>query len=223
MSNAALTAVFEHSETRNAARLLMLALADRANEQGRAWPGNKDLMRRTGLSESSVIEAKKKAVALEELHVQRNGGPHRTDLYTLQILDRPDSGPSRIERDTLQIPDPNPPDFGPKPSLTLKNPHSLDRVSRKSKPDEDPDFATFWQAYPRKTAKTNAAKAWRATAQHRPPLNGLLGALEKHKLSHQWQEPRFIPHPATWLNGHRWADELQPAEPVEPQPIRLRL
>jgi hypothetical protein len=225
MSNTALNAVFERSRTKNGARLVMLALADRANAEGKAWPGNDDLVLRTGLSKSAVIKAKNEAVALGELHIEPRRGPHRTNLYTLQILDGADSGRCRIETDTLQILDIDPPDSGPKPSLTLKNPQPLDRARGKvnPKPENAPDFAAFWQAYPRKTAKTQAAKAWRATARHRPPLDELLAAIERHKGSRQWADAQYVPYPATWLNGRRWADELKDRESAKPQPIRVRL
>ena len=25
----------------------------------------------------------------------------------------------------------------------------------------------------------------------------------------RWSDPEFIPYPASWLNGHRWEDELE--------------
>jgi hypothetical protein len=86
-----------------------------------------------------------------------------------------------------------------------------EREPRKAKPKaaDDPDFAAFWTAYPRKTAKPSALKAWRA-AKDRPPLAELLAALDRHKASRQWQDGQFIPHPATWINGQRWADENKP-------------
>ena len=39
----------------------------------------------------------------------------------------------------------------------------------------------------------------------------MLTAIEAQKGSAQWQENggQFIPHPATWLNGHRWEDEVR--------------
>ena len=41
----------------------------------------------------------------------------------------------------------------------------------------------------------------------------ILTAIEKQKQTAQWQEDggRFVPYPATWLNGHRWEDEVQAA------------
>jgi hypothetical protein len=229
MSNALLTAVFDHSRTRHAARLLMLALADRADDSGTAWPSIGDIMRRTGLSRGTVHGAMRKAVELGELSVDHFAGPKLCNRYKLHvgtrsdIEPRSDSEPVQILHRPVQILDITRSDSEPKPSVTLKNPQSLDRPSRKAKPTttEDPDFAAFWTAYPRKTAKPAALKAWRATAKGRPPLAELIAALEKHKASRQWQDPQFVAHPATWLRGQRWLDELKAA--TEPKPARLRL
>ena len=38
-------------------------------------------------------------------------------------------------------------------------------------------------------------------------LETMINAILKQKQSDQWSDPRFVPHPATWLNGHRWEDE----------------
>jgi len=54
-------------------------------------------------------------------------------------------------------------------------------------------------------------------------LEQLLAALAKHNASRQWNDPQFIPHPATWLNQHRWADELKADEPIRSQLLRTRL
>jgi hypothetical protein len=63
-------------------------------------------------------------------------------------------------------------------------------------------------------------KAWRS-AKHRPPLADLLAALDRHKGSEQWQAARFIPHPATWINGQRWDDQLPIADERKPPALRL--
>ena len=34
----------------------------------------------------------------------------------------------------------------------------------------------------------------------------VMAGLTRDKQSEQWQTPRFIPHPATWLNGRCWED-----------------
>lgn len=70
------------------------------------------------------------------------------------------------------------------------------------------DFAIFWDAYPRKKGKGAAQQAYAAAIKRMsgsdPPVQ-LLAALERVKPT--WREPKFIPHPATWLNQSRWEDE----------------
>ena len=70
-------------------------------------------------------------------------------------------------------------------------------------------FEAFYAAYPKKVAKPQALKAWNKQAATVGP-DVIMAALDKHKHQEQWQKEngKFIPHPATWLNQHRWNDEL---------------
>lgn len=72
-------------------------------------------------------------------------------------------------------------------------------------------FARFWSAYPKKTAKQSAYKAWIKLKPDKELTEKILSALERHKKSVQWLKDngQFIPYPATWLNGKRWEDNLQ--------------
>lgn len=75
----------------------------------------------------------------------------------------------------------------------------------------DPNsFAEFWQDYPRKVAKPQALKAWKALKLNASEIGTLMAGLQRAKQSDQWQRDagKFIPHPATWLNGRRWEDEI---------------
>lgn len=74
-------------------------------------------------------------------------------------------------------------------------------------PKADGEFDVFWLSYPRKVGKEAARKAWKATARKRPDFDSVLEALEQAKGVWAKGDPRFIPHPATWLNQGRWADE----------------
>ena len=71
-------------------------------------------------------------------------------------------------------------------------------------------FDRFWAAYPRKTDKQDAKKAFFRLKPDEALLQTMLAAIEKQKKSAQWAEEsgRFIPHASTWLNGCRWEDEL---------------
>lgn len=69
------------------------------------------------------------------------------------------------------------------------------------------DFDLFWEAYPRKEGKQKAEAAF---AKVVVPVQDLLDAIEAQKKSAQWTKDggQFIPHPATWLNGKRWLDQM---------------
>ena len=64
------------------------------------------------------------------------------------------------------------------------------------------EFDEFWKEYPRKVAKDNARRAW---AKQGCALEQVLPALRRQRAG--WDNPKYIPHPATWLNGRRWEDE----------------
>jgi hypothetical protein len=82
------------------------------------------------------------------------------------------------------------------------------------------DFVAFWQAYPKKTGKAAALKAW---LKAKPPVAQVLAALAWQTQSLQWnrEEGRYRPNPATYLNEGRWQDEPeQPAHQVSDQKSR---
>ncbi len=69
-------------------------------------------------------------------------------------------------------------------------------------------FDAFWLSYPRKVSKPTALKAWSKLSPDADLQADIIGALEFQSQSEQWRrdDGRFIPHPATWLNGRRWED-----------------
>ena len=69
------------------------------------------------------------------------------------------------------------------------------------------DFLYFWSEYPCKKAKLDALKAWRQTADLRPPIEEVIAAIAQQKnTSDEWNRG-FVPYPATWLRAGRWLDE----------------
>lgn len=77
-----------------------------------------------------------------------------------------------------------------------------------------PGFETFWKVYPRRQGKGEAAKAFARLRIEEPLLSVIVQAVEEHAASEQWRKDggKFIPMPATWLNGHRWLDESPEAK-----------
>lgn len=74
----------------------------------------------------------------------------------------------------------------------------------------DASFLRFWSAYPYKTAKQAALRAWHRLAPDAAMVDLLIERLLAQRSWPQWRRG-FIPYPATWLNGRRWEDAEPPA------------
>lgn len=85
-------------------------------------------------------------------------------------------------------------------------------------------FDDFWTAYPRKKGKGAARRAWdkamrtRAAEDRAPLAQAIVDAVLQQKTWPEWDDPKFVPHPSTWLNQERWNDERDP-EPSRPDPL----
>lgn len=84
--------------------------------------------------------------------------------------------------------------------INTTNPGGLDSSTLQS------SFDSFYKLYPKKKAKADALRAFRKIkpAEYEAVIAGLKAQLPKLLAT----DPNFRPHPATWLNGRRWEDEL---------------
>lgn len=71
-----------------------------------------------------------------------------------------------------------------------------------------PEFEDFWAAWPKREAKKDALRAWNklSPVQRVAALAALPAHVERWR--NEGRARNHIPHPATWLNGERWEDEL---------------
>jgi hypothetical protein len=86
---------------------------------------------------------------------------------------------------------------------------SLPDGSLIGKEDQITRFDRFWAAYPRKTGKDAARKAWNKLKPSEALLEQMLAALAWQVQQPDWLKDggQFVPHPSTWLNQGRWQDE----------------
>ena len=72
-------------------------------------------------------------------------------------------------------------------------------------------FGEWWKEYPNKTDKGKAKTSWDRLCQkpvkERPRFDRIMRAVRKQKETERWADPKFIPHPTTWLNQSRWLDD----------------
>jgi hypothetical protein len=74
---------------------------------------------------------------------------------------------------------------------------------------EETLFSTWWESYPRKLDKLGCQRIWAEL----PILDraAAFESVEAWKKATQWQDPKFIPHPATFLKRRQWENN-PPAE-----------
>ncbi len=77
-------------------------------------------------------------------------------------------------------------------------------------------FDEFWAHWPRHVDKHAAENAWRKLKPTVTLTDLIVQAVDNQKASTEWLRDggRFIPYPATWLNGRRWDDEIRPPPAV---------
>jgi hypothetical protein len=73
-------------------------------------------------------------------------------------------------------------------------------------------FEEFWKRYPRKVGKLAAKRKWDALNPGPIVIAQIMDTLAWQ--IEEWTDPRFIPHPATWLFQGRYLDE-RPAVQAE--------
>lgn len=96
-----------------------------------------------------------------------------------------------------------------------------DQTAQHADPKYPDRFADFWKTYPstpRKTAKSECAKRWKAR-QLDAHADKIIDHVAAMKRTRQWQEG-FEPAPLTYLNQKRWEDGLPTTQAQGPPSSR---
>jgi|SRR5690625_594239 len=109
------------------------------------------------------------------------------------------SGTGKPKGSVNSMPTPAP---SPAPSPTSISPQK----SAVATSDDAAEFDKFWTVYPRKVGKGQARKAWKS-ATKKVDADSIVEAAREFANLSTHKDAEFIPHPSTWLNGERWADE----------------
>lgn len=78
-------------------------------------------------------------------------------------------------------------------------------------------FDEFWSTYPLRTAKGAARKAWPSAVKKAGGTAKILKGAARFAADPN-RDPKYTPHPSTWLNAERWEDE--PSKPATTPPAR---
>ena len=202
MSIRMMTRVWETGPSNQGELLVLLAMADFADDAGNCWPSMATIAAKARVQERSAIRIVRRLEASGYVKTVIGGGRYGCNQYQIN----PDPVPPLTESH---------PDLDATKTLTLsaENPDrsvtqtiiepSIEPLSRYNARD---GFDDFWSAYPRKTVKSAARKAY-AKAVKKARHDEIMFGLSRHLPALQAKEQQFIPHPATWLNQERWSDE----------------
>ena len=213
-------------------KLLLIVLADAASDNGHSWQLVSSISVKMGLSSRGV----QRAVASLEArgYVRRELRLGRSSVFYLipeaiaaSVLSehRNDCNPASRSAemakggDTSVTPPPTPVSPHPRhqchppptpvsptpdtsvthnPFLTLKEPQTLEREG----------WEAFKNAYPNKSSMSEGRKAWNKLNPNAELRAVIMASVLKQSASDRWQDPQYVPHPATWLRGERWNDQL---------------
>jgi hypothetical protein len=78
-----------------------------------------------------------------------------------------------------------------------------------NKQSKDGNFDRFWVIVPRKVNKGAARKAW-TLALKKTDAETIIDGMKRYAKERDGKDNQFTAHPASWLNGERWADEAKP-------------
>lgn len=237
-----MAAVWEFAQAKGGERLVLLAVADHAKHDGTgAWPSINTLCDMTKFSERNVRYCLRKLEDAGELEIGIGTGPRGCNMYRVilrgwnplleedqgqrlppaKIAPRQNAtrGGAKISEGGGKIRQQGGQPIAPKPSLNHQRKPSV----KPSLPSVE--FDRFWSVYP-KRKKRAEAEAW--FAKHQPDtdlVDTMIAAVERACGSQDWrkEDGRFIPLPATWLNGRRWQDEEDIDLPRQAQGARLVL
>jgi Helix-turn-helix domain len=192
LSVQAIAWVLEESESKLAARLVLLSIANHAKADGsNAWPSLDQLALEAGVTRRHAIRCIRELEDLGELGVRRNKGPSGTNRYDLtkmspghivtsDIQGTPGVTSDDVASDTVS----------PEPSLTVLNRQRFDE---------------WYDVYPKHVGRIAAFKAF-ARVLRSVDFAVLLEAAERYR-DNPKRDRDFTLNPATWLNQGRWEDE----------------
>lgn len=195
-------------------KLVLLSMADRADETACCWPSYARLALDTGLERKSVMRAMKalRDAGLIEPAGETRGKTNSVPVYKLNVgAQREDI--SRSQR----VPGPKEDQVPKRTSSrsqrgpTKQVPNGTTEPISKEPTNEPNNFVDFWSLYPRKVGnKPGAQRLWsKLSADEREAVMAHLGGLP-----YADRDKAYIPHPSTYLNQRRWETDTEPAKPL---------
>lgn len=193
---------------------VLLAIVERAdNKTFECHPSQSDLASMTKLGERTVrraLDALEDIALIERERRNRNDGSRSSDrIRVLVTVDLPanDDETYRPESHGLPATEAALPATESTPTGHSGRGKGNPSMNPSENPSMNPDrFDEFYAAYPRKTAKAAARKAWAKAIKTTDP-DVIITATHAYAEQRRYENPKYTPYPATWLNAGQWDDE----------------
>lgn len=150
---------------------------------------------------------------IQIINFRRHQNPHCKEPASTIPAPPPEcqcNGPEPDESGARTGPEPTSNSSGPADSL-------LPITDSPSLNPGDTGFSRFWEVWPKRVAKAEAVKAWKKLSPDQSLVGRILDDVGRRVASADWRKDggKFIPNPATYLNGRRWEDEPVVVPPSE--------
>lgn len=210
------------------AKLVLLAIADHADDKGKCWPGLSGIAKKCRLSQRAVISNIEQLQQLGLVQKQiryYESGAQRSNLYILSlkntVIDSPPgegyTSPSEGDSPSPMI-DVHPggesdnTPGGERPSPKSSNNRSKNQHNGHgdlSSPVNGSRFTEYWAILPagKKVKRKEAEKLWKSKKLDSIADQIIADVQNRIANDDRWRRG-FIPDPPTYLRQERWTDEL---------------
>tara|TARA_R110000803_G_scaffold39600_1_gene85427 strand:+ start:1058 stop:1672 length:615 start_codon:yes stop_codon:yes gene_type:complete len=172
-------------------KLVLLMLANYADENGNCYPSQAHLAKICHCSRQSINKYISDLVELGFVNITKKSNGllvHNSYNLKMTIVKNIDNAVSNVKISSNQCQN-----IG---QNTIINTYT-------------DNFDEFWNIVPRKISKTQARKAYlKALKDKKIDHISLMRKMKEYGKSVQGKEQQFVLHPSTWINQCRWEDEL---------------
>jgi hypothetical protein len=165
-----MSAVWEHSRQEGGALLLMLAIADHANDAGLAFPSIERLARKARLTPRQIYRLVQQLLGSGEIEIEHGGGRHRSNLYKINLAAL---GTGTAEKQP------------PTTRSSVGTASKIEKHTQRERLEYPPEFDKIWAAFPKRDGgnpKKDAYRAYRARLHDKPPATPaeLLASVQRY-------------------------------------------
>jgi DNA-binding transcriptional ArsR family regulator len=186
-------------------KLVLIKLADNANDQGECWPSYQHIADQCEIGKSTVRKHIKDLETSGLLKIENRKGPkgNASNIYRLTL--------NGVSPDSTGVsPDSTPPVAPDSTGIS----HSFEPVIEPN--DLCVLFESFWKSYPRKNNKQGALKSFKAALKNQNLTASEFTEMLVSDVSERIKRKQFgfyKLHATTYLNNERWNDPHEENQP----------